>query len=196
MLGKSALIAVAAGTLGLAPSLSDSAQAAGTNLGLLRVLSIQSDAIEVKSDKGESKSGEFKGGASKSGPGPQQLQFKAGPQQQQFKAGPQQQQFKAGPQVGPQDHKVAPKLGPQQFEASPKKYKGSPNDPIKWVAPKHIPKGVQWVRGHRYHGSYFIVPLGDYRYANHYCYDWFYGPYGPGYYWSYDRCPVDDWWWD
>jgi hypothetical protein len=104
------------------------------------------------------------GGASKSGPQQSPQQFKSAP--------PVQQQFKAGPQLVPQQ------AGPQLKK--------------KWIAPGNIPKDVSWTldRRYRYYGGYFIVPVGSPLYATHPCYDWFYGPYGWGYYWDYDRCPV------
>ena len=159
---KSVLAAVAAlGAFGSAALSAGVVQAAGAYLTPLGAPSVRSNAIEVKSDKGDSK-----GGVSKSGPQQSPQQFKTGP------AGPQQ--FKAGPQLVPQEYKADP---------HPKK---------KWVVPGNIPKGVTWTidRRHRYHGAYFIVPVGSPLYATHPCYDWFYGPYGWGYYWDYDRCPV------
>jgi hypothetical protein len=50
-----------------------------------------------------------------------------------------------------------------------------------------------WSRDHRHRffGAFLIgVPFGYAAVSSHPCYDWFYGPQGWGYYWSYDRCPV------
>ena len=157
-----AAVAPVLGALGLAGLSASPAQTAASHLALPPTPSVRPDVIEVKSEKGESK-----GGGSKSGQQQSPQQFKSVPQSPQ--------QFKAGPQLAPQQYQVNPQ--------SPQK---------KWIIPGNIPKDVTWTldRRHRYHGAYFIVPVGSPLYATHPCYDWFYGPYGWGYYWNYDRCPV------
>jgi hypothetical protein len=174
------------GTIGFAFSMSSEVPA--TTFSSLRSLSFPADVIAVKSDKdGGGKSGQMKSGG---GPtGPQQLKGPP-PGPQLYKSGPKPQDLKVAPETGPRQYqKVGPQFAPQKDQD------GSKSTTIKWVAPKKVPKHIQWVHGHRYHGAYFIVPFGASLYANHYCYDWFYGPYGSGYYWNYDRCPIyDDWW--
>ena len=136
--------AIAVGAVGLTASTSFTAQAAGSQLAPLREVSIQSDAIEVRSH--ESNPGKFKSSSK-----PSSTKFKS------------------------------------SYKSDSKKFEKKI-----WVAPKYIPRTVRWTRDwrHRYYGAYFIVPFGFATYANHYCYDYFYGPYGLGYYWNYDRCPV------
>lgn len=179
-----AMTAAILGTVSLA--FATSTEVAGTTFASFRSVPFQRDVIAAKSDKdGGGKAGQMKSG---SGPtGPQQFspqQFK-GPQPgpQLYKGGPKPQDFKAAPQPGPQQYqRVNPQFAPQ-------------SPPMKWVAPRKVPNDVRWVHGHRYYGAYFIVPFGASIYANHYCYDWFFGPYGQGYYWNYDRCPIyEDWW--
>jgi hypothetical protein len=60
---------------------------------------------------------------------------------------------------------------------------------------KHPPRLVHrgWDRHHRHRffGAFLVgIPLGYAAISTHPCYDWVYGPYGWGYYWNYDRCPV------
>lgn len=57
--------------------------------------------------------------------------------------------------------------------------------------PHLVHRGWDRHHKHRFFGVFLIgVPYGYYAVADHPCYDWFYGPQGWGYYWSYDRCPV------
>lgn len=54
-----------------------------------------------------------------------------------------------------------------------------------------VRRGWSRDRRHAFYGAVLIgVPYGYATYASHPCYDWVYGPQGPGYYWNYDRCPV------
>jgi hypothetical protein len=205
MLGKSVLTAVALSAVGLVAFASDFAQAGGTILAPLRALSIQSDAIEVKSHKGGSQ--QFGGGyksSSKQSRGSPKFSSQGGSSYKQFKSSsskfaPHQYKYKSSSQIAPQQYKYKPssQIAPQHYKYKSssqfsQKYKG--DYPKKnWLA-KRVRSGIRFAGSHRYLGSYFIVPYGTYLYANHYCYDYFYGPYGLGYYWNYDRCPIDPHW--
>jgi hypothetical protein len=58
-------------------------------------------------------------------------------------------------------------------------------------APRLVHKGWDRHHRHRFLGAFlFGIPFGYAAITAHPCYDWTYGPYGWGYYWNYDRCPV------
>jgi hypothetical protein len=180
--------AIAVGAVGLTASTSFTAQAAGSQLAPLREVSIQSDAIEVRSH--ESNPGKFK---SSSKPSSTKFKSSSKPSSTKFKSSskPSSTKFKSSSKPSSTKFKSSSKPSSTKFKSSYKSDSKKFEKKI-WVAPKYIPRTVRWTRDwrHRYYGAYFIVPFGFATYANHYCYDYFYGPYGLGYYWNYDRCPV------
>ncbi|MCC6947072.1 MAG: hypothetical protein IT539_04820 [Bradyrhizobiaceae bacterium] len=57
--------------------------------------------------------------------------------------------------------------------------------------PRLVHRGWSRDHRHRFFGAFLLgVPFGYTAVVSNPCYDWTYGPYGLGYYWNYDRCPV------
>jgi hypothetical protein len=175
---KTVLAALAVTAIGFAATASGSAHAGAVHLAPEAVLSLQSDVMEVATH--QSKAPKFSSPRIRSAPGISSPKIRSAPKLSS-------QRSKPAPKIS--SH-TPPKLSSKKPPKPPRFTSHKPA--TKWVGPRHPPRYLGWSldRRHRYYGAYFLVPFGIALYASHYCYDWTLGPYGWGYYWNYDRCPV------
>jgi hypothetical protein len=98
----------------------------------------------------------------------------------------------AAPRRASPSRQVAPRRASPTRKAAPRRASPTRKAAPRRTAPRRSARTYRWSRDrrHRFYGSYFAVPFGFALYANHYCYDWVYGPRGWGYYWNYRRCPL------
>jgi hypothetical protein len=98
----------------------------------------------------------------------------------------------AAPRRASPSRQVAPRRASPARKAAPRRASPTRKAAPRRTAPRRSARTYRWSRDrrHRFYGSYFAVPFGFALYANHYCYDWVYGPRGWGYYWNYRRCPL------
>jgi hypothetical protein len=177
---KKLISAAALGLLGLAAANFGSAQAAVRNLGTA-VLTHPGDSylVEVQA-RTSGESARRSAAPRRASPSRQVAPRRASPTR------------RAAPRRASPTRKAAPRRAGPTRRAAPRRASPTRRAAPRRTAPRRSARTYRWSRDrrHRFYGSYFAVPFGFALYANHYCYDWVYGPRGWGYYWNYRRCPL------